>query len=289
MRSDEFDYILSEESLYDVTAEKEVELFSFKKQIHSVLEIDVKRYYYLGTEPEDVKQRIEMALDLLTLDLKRIQVLDPIPQNMRAFSRLSRSLMSDGANLAGFLCNHVNKDEIERKLSEVLTNFPENEITKCWAQSVGLLGKDAMLYCHEKWPGKKKPLLIDANGLSDGTLRLLAILTALLSAEPGTTIAIEEIDNGLHPSRAKLLVNLLHKIGTERGIDIICTTHNPALLDAFGLSMLPFIALVYRDPENGTSQIKNLDEIKNYERIITKGSLGDLITKGRFEGALKAH
>jgi predicted ATPase len=145
-----------------------------------------------------------------------------------------------------------------------------------------------MLYSEERWPGEEKLLLVDARGMSDGTLRLIAILTALLTAKEGATLVIEEIDNGLHPSRAGLLVDLLKKIGTERKIDIICTTHNPALLDAFGLSMLPFIALVYRDPGNGTSQIKNLDEIEHYERIITKGTLGDLITKGRFESALKA-
>ncbi|MFK8161461.1 MAG: AAA family ATPase [Lewinella sp.] len=218
-------------------------------------------------------------------------VLDPIPQQMRGFKKMAYVLKGNASNLAGYLANlHPNvQGDVQNGIVNGLRNLPENEILKVWAEPVGLLAKDAMLYCEERWPGETVPLLVDSDGLSDGTLRLIAILTALLTARRGSTLVIEEIDNGIHPSRAKLLVKLLREIGTERKVDIICTTHNPALLDAFGLSMLPFIALVYRDPENGTSQIKNLDEIEHYERIITKGTLGDLITKGRFESVLKAH
>ncbi|MCF7994391.1 MAG: ATP-binding protein [Chromatiaceae bacterium] len=43
--------------------------------------------------------------------------------------------------------------------------------------------------------------------MSDGTLRYdVAIVTALLTREPGSLLVIEEVDNGLHPSRAHLLV-----------------------------------------------------------------------------------
>lgn len=41
----------------------------------------------------------------------------------------------------------------------------------------------------------------DASLLSDGTLRVLSIAAALLSAPVGTMVVIEEIDNGVHPSR----------------------------------------------------------------------------------------
>ncbi|MCA1995082.1 MAG: ATP-binding protein, partial [Coleofasciculus sp. S288] len=42
----------------------------------------------------------------------------------------------------------------------------------------------------------------------------------------------EEVDNGLHPSRAGLLLKMLREIGEKRKIDILVTTYNPALLDA---------------------------------------------------------
>ena len=42
---------------------------------------------------------------------------------------------------------------------------------------------------------------VDASIMSDGTLRSLAVLTALETVEPNSRVIIEEFDNGLHPSR----------------------------------------------------------------------------------------
>ena len=55
--------------------------------------------------------------------------------------------------------------------------------------------------------------LIDARLLSDGTLRMLAIVTALETVPKSSRIVIEEFDNGLHPSRAELLVRTLSESG----------------------------------------------------------------------------
>ncbi|MHC5833239.1 MAG: AAA family ATPase, partial [Nostoc sp.] len=91
------------------------------------------------------------------------------------------------------------------------------------------------------------PSPIDARTMSDGTLHFIAILTALLTRPEASQLVIEEIDNGLHPSRAELLVRILREIGTERKIDILLTTHNPALLDALGPEIVPFVVVAHRD------------------------------------------
>jgi len=54
--------------------------------------------------------------------------------------------------------------------------------------------------------------LRDGAVLSDGTLRALAIAAAVLSVTEGSLVVIEEIDNGVHPSRAKLLLDTLYDI-----------------------------------------------------------------------------
>ncbi|MFM6453201.1 MAG: AAA family ATPase, partial [Planktothrix sp.] len=41
----------------------------------------------------------------------------------------------------------------------------------------------------------------------------------------GSLIVIEEVDNGLHPSRAGLLLQMLREIGQKRNIDVLVTTH----------------------------------------------------------------
>ena len=50
---------------------------------------------------------------------------------------------------------------------------------------------------------------VSALSASDGTLRFLAILAALLGPEPASFYFIEELENGVHPTRLGLLVDLI--------------------------------------------------------------------------------
>jgi predicted ATPase len=221
--------------------------------------------------------------------LKSICILcfNPIPSKMRYFSRLSENLESDGSNIAGVLVGLPDdkKTEVENTLSKYIKDLPEGDIKKVWAEKVGRLGTDAMLYCQEEWkPGEITE--IDARSMSDGTLRFLAILTALLTRPEGSQIVIEEIDNGLHPSRAALLVKILKEIGTKRNIDILLTTHNPALLDAFGSEIVPFVVVAHRDSETGESKLTLLEDIDNFPKLFASYSLGQMTTKGAIERSL---
>ena len=121
--------------------------------------------------------------------------------------------------------------------------------------------------------------------MSDGTLRFLAIMTALLTNEANRLIVIEEVDNGLHPSRAKILLNMLKELGNEKKADVLITTHNPALLDAAGTSMIPFITVAHRD-DRGQSHLKLLEDIRELPKMISTGNIGELVTNGKIESAL---
>jgi predicted ATPase len=220
-------------------------------------------------------------------ELRSILIINPLPDRMRDYSKLSEKLESDASNIAGVLAAlpDEKKLEIESTLSHYLEHFPEGDIKKIWAEKVGRLGTDAMLYCQEEWqPGQITE--IDARSMSDGTLRLLGILTALLTRPEGSLIVIEEIDNGLHPSRAELLVKILREIGTKRKIDLLITTHNPALLDALGPEIIPFVTVVHRDAETGESKLTLLEDIENLPKLLATGSLGKLATKGTIEKTL---
>ncbi|MEH1764855.1 AAA family ATPase [Nostoc sp.] len=243
----------------------------------------------------EIKEKIEFAqnnLDYLINDvilptIQNILILNPIPSTMRDYSRLSDSLEGDASNIAGVLAGltEEQKAEVEFSLSEYIKDFPEGDIQKVWAEKVGRFGTDAMLYCQEKW----KPdqiTEIDARTMSDGTLRFLAILTALLTRPEGSQLVIEEIDNGLHPSRAELLVRILREIGSKRKIDILLTTHNPALLDALGPEIVPFVVVAHRDKETGESKLTLLEDIENLPLLLASGTLGRLATKGAIEKSL---
>jgi predicted ATPase len=219
--------------------------------------------------------------------IENIFSMNPMISKMRDYSRLSESLETDTSNLAGVLAAlpDQEKAEVESTLSTYIKELPEGDIKKVWAEKVGRFGTDAMLYCVEEWkPGHITE--IDARTMSDGTLRFIAILTALLTRPEGSQLVIEEIDNGLHPSRAELLVKILREIGSKRKIDILLTTHNPALLDALGPEIVPFVVVAHRDKESGESKLTLLEDIENLPILLASGSLGRLATKGAIEKSL---
>ncbi|MEH2005667.1 MAG: AAA family ATPase [Nostoc sp.] len=226
-------------------------------------------------------------INLITDVFENILVLNPITFEMRGYSPLSDNLERNASNIAGVLgaLDSEQKAEVESTLSAYIKDFPEGDIKKVFAEPVGRLKTDAMLYCEEEWkPGEI--ILIDAKTMSDGTLRFIAILTALLTRPEGSQLVIEEIDNGLHPSRAELLVRILREIGSKRKIDILLTTHNPALLDALGPEIVPFVVVAHRDSETGESKLTLLEDIDNFSKLFASYSLGDMTTKGAIERSL---
>jgi len=233
------------------------------------------------------KNSINIINNIILPTIENILVLNLVPYKMRDYSRLSEILESDGSNIAGVLAalDGEQKAEVESTLSAYIKDLPEGDIKRVFAEPVGRLKTDAMLYCEEEWkPGEMT--LIDARSMSDGTLRFIAILTALLTRPEGSQLVIEEIDNGLHPSRAELLVRILREIGSKRKIDILLTTHNPALLDALGPEIVPFVVVAHRDSETGESKLTLLEDIDNFSKLFASYSLGDMTTKGAIERSL---
>lgn len=187
----------------------------------------------------------------------------------------------NASNIAGVLAAlpEQKKAEIETILTEYTSHLPERDIQRVWTETVGRDHKDAMLYCEESWmPGES--MIIDARGMSDGTLRFIAILTALLTQPDGSQLVIEEVDNGLHPSRTELLLKMLREIGEKRKIDILVTTHNPALLNAIDPIYIPFVTIAHRDPKTGESKLKLLEKLENLPKLLASGPLGRLATQG---------
>jgi len=248
--------------------------------------IDMNRSFSILSQIETmgIRSEIKDAGTKVLNEMRNIFILDPIPNHMRTFSKLSDRLQSDAANIAGVLAAlpETNKVGVESILTEYISHLPEKDILKIWSETVGLFKTDAMLYCREQWT-ENESMDIDARGMSDGTLRFLAIITALLTVKEHSLLIIEEIDNGLHPSRASKLVEMLRELGQKCHVDILCTTHNPALLDAFGNTMIPFIAYLHRNKKTGCSNIKLLEDFEMLPKLMASGTIGELMTKGSLE------
>jgi predicted ATPase len=228
------------------------------------------------------------AIQYVTDKMEQIFILDPVPSLMRDYVPFSSYFLENASNLAGMIAALPDDKrlKIENQLTLYLSKLPEGEITRVWTEPVGKFQRDAMLYCEEKWGKTSQPIIIDTRGMSDGTLRFLAILTALLTRPEGSLIVIEEVDNGLHPSRATLLLQTIQEIGANRSIDLLITTHNPALMDELGAEMIPFIQVVHRDTIDGSSKITLLEDIKTLPKLLARGSVGELSTRGVIEKSL---
>lgn len=229
-------------------------------------------------------------VNLIIHSLDRIFVLNPVPERMRGYSPISKTLDGDAANIAGVIAglSSRSRDDVEYTLCEYAKGLPAGNIIKVWAERIGRLGGDAMLYCEEEWTNGQIQE-IDARSMSDGTLRFLAIMTALLTIPRHSHLIIEDVDNGLHPSRAELLARMLLELGKKRDINILVTTHNPALLDAFGTDIVPSVVVVHRDVNTGESKLTRLKDIENLPKLMVSGALGQLTTEGAIETSLASN
>lgn len=253
-------------------------------------QIDLSRSHCVLSQAASLRLYKEVAEGVRRVlsELQGIFVFYPIPGHMRDYKPFSDSLQADGSNIAGVLAGLEPKAKvsIEKELTSYLKNLPEKDVRRVWAEPVGKFQTDSMLYCEEGW-GKEKNE-VDARGMSDGTLRYLAIVTAMLTRRENSLLIVEEIDNGLHPSRAKNLMAMLRILGRKRSIDVVATTHNPALLDAAGPGMVPFITVVHRNEETGSSILSLLEDIDQLPKLMASGTLGRLTTQGLIEQALKS-
>lgn len=238
---------------------------------------------------QKLRQEIQDGISAVVGALRDIFILDPISSHMRGYSPLSEKMEPDARNIAGVIAALPKEKqmEIEDVLTKYASQLPERDIRRVYAETVGKFKTDAMLYCEEHWRDDIEPPTVDARGMSDGTLRFLAILTSLLTRPKSSLLVVEEVDNGLHPSRAQLLLEVLQKVGEQRGVDVLVTTHNPALLDAMGSKMVPFITVAHRDPVSGSSVLTLLEEIPQLPKLLAQGKIGRLSSEGLIEKTLK--
>lgn len=113
---------------------------------------------------------------------------------------------------------------------------------------------------------------------SDGTLRSLAILLAIESADRGTII-IEEPEQNLHPWAIKSLFDHIREAVRNKNVQVIISTHSQQVLECVKPSE---IRIVSRSLEKGT-QIKKLEEVLP-NHSIEPGELGRLWVKGLLSG-----
>ncbi|MGO9085130.1 MAG: AAA family ATPase [Terriglobales bacterium] len=123
--------------------------------------------------------------------------------------------------------------------------------------------------------------------LSDGTLRFAAIAAAFFQPDMPDILTIEEIENGIHPTRLRLLVELLKSQSQISNRQVMATTHSPVVLSWLMEEDYATTFFCTRDETSGASTIRPLTGVPDFVNVVHgKQPIGELFAEGWLEGAL---
>ncbi|MDQ4033973.1 MAG: ATP-binding protein [Actinomycetota bacterium] len=117
---------------------------------------------------------------------------------------------------------------------------------------------------------------------SDGTVRFLATIAALMGPDRARFSFFEELENGIHPNRLHLLLELIDRSVANTGTQVVATTHSPYLLLQLSEAQRRHASLAYRTQEGG-ARIAGVTELPEAQRILKNHDIAQLMAAGWFE------
>ena len=127
---------------------------------------------------------------------------------------------------------------------------------------------------------------VSAYSASDGTLRFLGMLAALLDEDYVGLYFFEEIDNGIHPARLHLLLDLIERQTAKGKIQVVATTHSPDVLNLISDTTFENTSVIYRDEHSADAVIRRVAELPNARELRKSQGLGRLHAGGWMENIL---
>lgn len=237
-------------------------------------------------------QAIHLAAAQVLAALRSVFVLDPVPHQMRQYvPRRDLQLRRNADNLSAAVASLIESAPTGDTLRSALEQLNEQQVEDVRISTSEL--DDVMLTLVEGFQGRSYP--VPARVMSDGTLRFLAILVALLQAptrdtmpEPlasedafgQTTVVIEELENGLHASQASMLLGLIREQVGQRRVRVLASAHSPAVLDAIHGDEHHDIVVCQRDAA-GRSTLTRLTDLPNYVGVVAGGGPGRAAVEDR--------
>ncbi len=199
--------------------------------------------------------------------ISRLQFYRLFPDDLRKRQapRGTDLLDEDGSNLASILKEMDKRDslylgEIKSALGNVVPGLSDLKIPL----SRGI----PVVEVRYRADGKPRSTF-DLSQESDGTVRLLGLLTALYQEHPPPLVGIEEPELTIHPGALAVLAEVIVEAGLRT--QVIVTTHSPDLIDMLPLDSMRAVAV-----ENGCTQIGPVSEAQAEtvrEGLFTSGEL----------------
>lgn len=234
------------------------------------------------------RQVHEMAVTVIET-LRAVFILDPVPSLMRQYVPARDTVLRRQADNLSAVIGGLEGDHVRwARLAELVEALPEQHVTGVGVETSQL--GDVILTLREQFGGEDVP--ISGRVMSDGMLRFLAFAAALLEAPEvsdkhstgaNTQLVIEEIENGLHPSQAVRIVQLIKEESARRRIRTLATTHSPAMLTALDAADHDGVILCRRNPETAVSELVSLVDLPGYAEALAAGTLGDAVALQRID------
>ncbi|MBI5118714.1 ATP-binding protein [Candidatus Poribacteria bacterium] len=253
----------------------------------------LSQYARFATDNRKLSPCLEL-IGTLAKVLEAAFVFDPIPKLMRGYERLSETVLArNGFNVSPVLFNlsrrpmvFMNKERVAEaraiaaeknkslaRIRDRICQLPDEPFQDF--DFIRTRSGDVMLGFKTPEPHR----LVDARLLSDGTLRTLAILTALETVAVGSRIVIEEFDNGVHPSRVRILTEALADCCKRRQLRALVTTHNPATLNELLPEQIEGVVFSVWAQNTQSFNLVELSELPRHVEFMERGRLGDLVTR----------
>lgn len=245
----------------------------------------------------------EDAAEAVRNEFASIRLLELRPETLRQYSPLGRSELGEhGENFAAVVWQLV-EDARRRRFIRRRTENGEERLEPV----VGLPEARQRLDAINAWLSELTPLPIEsietvqaptgevifavqeaafgkeiaAPSLSDGTLRFSALALAAVGAQGRQTLVIEEIENGVSPSRLSLLIKMLEQtVDATTDVQVIASTHSPAVLDYASRRTINDSVVFGWDHEQMCSRPVALSKLPRLDTVTEDRSLGELQAEG---------
>ena len=225
------------------------------------------------------EQKREQILSVISA-FSSVRFLDFLPERMREPSFPSQTVLGNrGENLTAILRDICKNSGQKAVLTEWISELTAMEVVdfEFPEDPSGRIHLDIR---------EKSGRRISACSASDCTLRFLAMIAALLGEGPGGLYFLEEIENGLHPSRIHLLINLIERQTATGKIQVVATTHSPELLSVVNDDTFRNISVVCRMENSDDAVIRPVVGLHDAKKLRKSQCLGRLLADGWIEDVL---
>lgn len=212
--------------------------------------------------------------------LADMQRLDPSPSILRAYSQAHEieRMGEHGENFAALIKTLTANPQTKESYLTWLRELRPHEVDDVGTLP-GAVGEPMFML---REGSRDQPALV----LSDGTLRFAAIAAAFFQPQMPGLLTIEEIENGIHASRLRLLVELLRSRAAQGQTQILVTSHSPIVLAWLQPEEYATTFFCKRASDTGESKIKPLVDIEHFNDVVQRQPISDLFSEGWLEAAL---